>query len=64
MPWTGKQFKSRHAHGLSDAQAAHAAGMANAMLKSGTPEGEAIATAIKRAKGAGASGRLFPKKGG
>lgn len=50
MPWTPQQFKERHAKDLSPAQAKKAAAMANAMLRSGTPEGEAIATAISRAK--------------
>ena len=50
MPWTADQFKSKHWGDASPAQAAKAASMANAMLKAGTPEGEAIATAIKNAK--------------
>jgi len=50
MPWTGKEFKDRHAHNLTDGQANKAAKMANAMLKHGVPEGEAIATAIKNSK--------------
>jgi uncharacterized protein YdaT len=50
MPWTPEQFKSRHAHKLSDHQAHHASKQANAMLAAGVPEGVAIATAIKRAK--------------
>lgn len=50
MPWTGQQFKARHAHKLTDAQAEEAARIANAMLKSGADEGEAIATGIARAK--------------
>jgi len=48
MPWTAKTFKSRHNHKLSKGQAASAAAQANAMLKRGVPEGEAIATANKR----------------
>ena len=48
MPWTAKSFKSRHNKKLSGAQASKAASMANAMLRSGTPEGVAIATANKR----------------
>ena len=52
MPWTGKSFKSKHNHGLSEASADKAASMANAMLKSGVPEGEAIAVANKRAASA------------
>ena len=48
MPWTGKQFGSRHNHSASPTQAASGARQANAMLKSGVPEGIAIATANKR----------------
>ena len=51
MPWTPEQFRSRHAKHLSDDEAAEAARVANAMLKSGAPEGEAIATGIARAQG-------------
>lgn len=51
MPWTGAEFKRRHAKHLTPAQAAHAARVANAMLKGGADEGVAIATAIKRSKG-------------
>ena len=54
MPWTGEQFRQRHAKRLTGAQAAKAAAQANAMLGSGADEGVAIATAIKRAKGLGA----------
>lgn len=49
MPWTAKTFAARHNHSLSPAQAGRAAKQANAMLKRGVPEGEAIATANKRA---------------
>jgi uncharacterized protein YdaT len=52
MPWTGKEFASRHNHKLKGAAADKAARQANAMLRAGVPEGEAIATANKRAKGA------------
>ena len=51
MPWTGKEFKSKHNHGLSGKQAGKAAKQANAMLRSGVPEGIAIAIANKHAKG-------------
>ena len=50
MPWTAEEFRSRHAKDLSPAQAKAAAKQANAMLRSGTDEGTAIATAIKHAK--------------
>ena len=58
MPWTAEEFRTRHAKHLSPKQAGKAAAMANAMLASGTDEGVAIATAIKRSKGLGAK----PKK--
>lgn len=48
MPFTGKSFKARHNHDMSKPAASKAASMANAMMKSGVPEGEAIATANKR----------------
>lgn len=50
MPWTGAQFKSKHWKDAGKGQAEHAASMANAMMRGGTPEGEAIATAIARTK--------------
>lgn len=50
MPWTGAQFRARHANKLSSSQAERAAKQANAILASGGSEGVAIATAIKRAK--------------
>lgn len=50
MPWTGKSFRSKHNHKLSSAQANKAAKQANAMLRSGVPEGVAIATANKHAE--------------
>lgn len=51
MPWSGASFKTRHNKKLSSEQAAHAARIANAMLKRGVSEGEAIATANARAVG-------------
>jgi len=50
MPWTAEEFKSKHAHDLTDAQAKKAASIANAMLNNGSEDGVAIATGIKRAK--------------
>lgn len=50
MPWTAKSFKSRHNKGLSAGEAKKAAKQANAVLRSGVPEGEAIAIANKQAK--------------
>ncbi len=49
MPWTGKSFASRHNKSLSGAAATEAAEQANAILRSGAPEGIAIATANKQA---------------
>ena len=50
MPWTPSSFRSKHNKKLSPVQAKQAAAQANAMLKAGVPEGEAIATANKQAK--------------
>ena len=50
MPWTGSQIASRHNGKLKGAAADKAAAQANAVLKSGVPEGEAIAIANKEAK--------------
>lgn len=47
MPWTAKQFASRHNKRLHGAAAEKAAAQATAMVKAGVPEGEAIATANK-----------------
>ncbi|MDD3885152.1 MAG: hypothetical protein PHW66_09535 [Gallionella sp.] len=61
MPWTPKQFQQRHNKKLSLPQAKAAAAQATAMIKAGVPEGEAIATANKHAKGFGAMvGRKKP----
>ncbi len=48
MPWTPKQFAQKHNHKLKGVAASKAASIANAMLRAGVPEGEAIATANKR----------------
>lgn len=50
MPWSGKQFAKKHNHKLSGASADKAAKQATAMVRAGVPEGEAIATANKRAE--------------
>lgn len=50
MPFTGKTFRDRHNHGLSASAATKAAAQANAVMRSGVPEGEAIAIANKHAK--------------
>lgn len=51
MPWTAASFKASHNPKLSTGRAATAAKIANAMLRKGAPEGEAIATANARAAG-------------
>jgi len=48
LPWSAESFKSKHNKKLSKSQSASAAAQANAMLRRGVPEGEAIATANKR----------------
>ena len=50
IPWTGKNFAARHNKKLKGPAAAKAAAQANAVLRSGVPEGEAIAIANKHAK--------------
>lgn len=50
MPWTPESFRAKHNKSLTLAQAGHAAAQAEAMMKHGVPEGEAIATANKYAK--------------
>lgn len=49
MPWTAKSFASKHNHKLHGAAASKAASQATAMVRSGVPEGIAIATANKHA---------------
>jgi uncharacterized protein YdaT len=49
MPWSAKSFKAKHNKKLPPATAKKAASQANAMLRSGVPEGIAIATANKHA---------------
>lgn len=51
MPWTPDEYKSRHNNKLGKRGARKASRIANAMLKRGVPEGEAIATANARAEG-------------
>lgn len=48
MPWTGKTFH-KHNKKLSADESDKAAKQATAVLKSGVPEGEAIAIANKQA---------------
>ena len=47
MPWDAGSFKEKHNHKLKGAAASKAAEQATAMVKSGVPEGVAIATANK-----------------
>jgi uncharacterized protein YdaT len=53
MPWTGPEFAKKHNHKLKGKAADKAAKQATAILRSGVPEGEAIAIANKRAKSKG-----------
>lgn len=48
MPWDAKSFAKKHNHKLHGKAASKAAEMATAMVKGGTPEGVAIATANKK----------------
>jgi uncharacterized protein YdaT len=48
MPWDASSFK-KHNHKLSGKALSKAAEMATAMVRHGTPEGVAIATANKHA---------------
>src|SRR5215471_11000694 len=50
MPWTGKEFASRHNKALKGARAKKAASIASAIVRGGGDEGIAIATANKYAK--------------
>lgn len=50
MPWTARTFKDRHNKKLTLPEAASAAKQATSMIRSGAPEGVAIATANKRFK--------------
>lgn len=49
MPWTAEEYRRKHNKKLSTAQAGKAAKQAEAMIRHGVPEGEAIATANKHA---------------
>ena len=50
MPWTAKEFKSRHDKKASPAEAKSEARQASAMVREGVDEGVAIATSIKHAR--------------
>lgn len=54
MPWTAEQYREKHNKKLTLKQAGRAAAQAEAMIAHGVPEGEAIATANKYARGHGA----------
>lgn len=47
MPWDAKSFAEKHNQKLKGAAASKAASQASAMVRSGVPEGIAIATANK-----------------
>ena len=50
MPWTPKEFVSRHNHGLSSAQGSQASKVANAILRDGGSDAKAIRIANWQAK--------------
>ena len=58
MPWTAGEFKAKHCHRCTLAQAGRAARIATAMIGRGVDEGTAIATGIKRVRGRSARQRL------
>lgn len=64
MPWTPHSFASRHNHSLTPPQAAHAARIANAILRSGAPEGTAIAVANHYFQHRDAGGGVDPTQAG
>jgi uncharacterized protein YdaT len=53
MPWTAAGFRTKHAHGLSMAQAKVAAEVANKALESGRSEKDAVIAGIMAGKKAG-----------
>lgn len=57
MPWTPEEFRRKHNKKLTLVQAGKAASIAEAMIRSGVSEGEAIATANRRMMSPGAKGR-------
>ena len=61
MPWTGKTFH-KHNKKLTSAESSKAAKQATAVLKSGVPEGEAIAIANKQAKKERMSKKMYKEK--
>jgi uncharacterized protein YdaT len=50
MPWTAKTFRERHNHSLTDAEAAVAAEIANAVLKRTGSEARAVRAANSAVK--------------
>ena len=60
MPWSGASFGQKHNHSLRGERADHAARIANATLRSGVGEGEAIRIANKWAKRHRAPGGAAP----
>lgn len=64
MPWTPASFADRHNHSLHDERAEHASRIANAVLRSGAPEGESVAVANKWAQHHAAGGIVHRDYGG
>lgn len=63
MPWSGKDFAERHNRKLTGVAAKAAAGQANALLKKGMNEGEAIAIANKTGDRVNKADRRYGKRG-
>jgi uncharacterized protein YdaT len=61
MPWTGKQFATKHNKKLGGAAASKAASIASAIVRGGGDEGVAIATANKRVEQMKRRGSISPK---
>lgn len=61
MPWSPREFAAKHNKKLHGKSAAKAAEMATAMVKSGVPEGIAIATASKKGNAMERRKKLYPK---
>ncbi len=60
MPWTGSSFH-KHNKKLTPEESSKAAKQATAVLKSGVPEGEAIAIANKQAAKERTSKKMYKK---
>lgn len=62
MPWTPQSFAAKHNKKLKGGAAKKAAGQANALIKKGMSEGEAIAIANKTGDKASRGARWYGSK--